>query len=366
MSRDAEKAQDEKRAERERERAERDAERAGEKADRDARQARRKAERGAGASREKAERGADRARECAERARGKVERAEESVRERSEHAQAKIARALAGVADAEDKAGEMVARGIERPQNAADREGAALDDVEQMVWFRQEPASRRPAHTRADIARAAMEIADAEGFEAVSMRRVAQRLGAGTMTLYHYVRNKDELITLMSDAVMSEILVPDDELADDWRTAVTQIATRTRAVFANHRWIVERMGEGRPGPSGMRHFEQSLRAVAPLGLGRNETFELIGLIDDFVFGYSLREVQEMEEHERGWPREVLDFFKRELASGKYPLIKDFFGDDVDSSFNTVLEFLSQPGRFERGLNRLLDGIEANLPGKPPK
>jgi AcrR family transcriptional regulator len=297
----------------------------------------------------------------AERAREKVERAEERIRERSEHAQAKIARALEGVADAEDKAGEMVARAIERAQNAADREDGALDDVEPMVWFRQEPASRRPAHTRADIAHAAVEIADTEGFDAVSMRRVAQRLGAGTMTLYHYVRNKDELITLMSDAVMSEILVPDDELADDWRTAVTQIATRTRAVFANHRWIFERMGDGRPGPSGMRHFEQSLRAVAPLGLGRDETFELIGLIDDFVFGYSLREVQELEEHERGWPPAVLDFFKRELASGKYPLINEFFGDDVDAGFNAVLEFLGQPGRFERGLNRLLDGIEANLP-----
>ena len=135
---------------------------------------------------------------------------------------------------------------------------------EALIWFREEPAARRPSHSRADIARAALEIADSEGFEAVSMRRVAQRLGAGTMTLYHYVRNKDELITLMSDAIMGEILVPEGELADDWRTALTQIATRTRDVFADHRWIFERMGDGRPGPNGMRHFEQSLAAVSSL------------------------------------------------------------------------------------------------------
>jgi AcrR family transcriptional regulator len=303
----------------------------------------------------------ERAEEQVQRRMEKLERAEARVRERSEQAQAKVVRALEGVADAEDKAGEIVARAIERAQNAGDRESAALGEFEPLIWFRDEPASRRPAHTRADIARAAVEIADAEGFDAVSMRRVAQRLGAGTMTLYHYVRNKDELITLMSDAVMAEVLVPEDELAADWRTAVTQIAARTRAVFAAHHWIFERMGDGRPGPSGMRHFEQSLRAVAPLGLGRNETFELIGLIDDYVFGYSLREVQEREEHERGWPPEVLDFFKRELAGGKYPSINDFFGEDIDSSFEAIFEFLSQPGRFERGLNRLLDGIEANLP-----
>jgi hypothetical protein len=72
-------------------------------------------------------------------------------------------------------------------------------------------------------------------------------------------------------------------------------------------------------------------------------------------------VQERKEHERGWPPEVLDFFRRELASGNYPLINDFFGEDIDSSFEAIFEFLSQPGRFERGLNRLLDGIEANLP-----
>jgi AcrR family transcriptional regulator len=314
----------------------------------------------------KAERDAERARQQVERAREKAERAEEHIRERSEHAQEKVARALDGVADAEDRAGDLVARALERAQNAADRQAPALDEVEPMVWFRQEPVSRRPAHTRADIARAAVEIADSEGFDAVSMRRVAQRLGAGTMTLYHYVRNKDELITLMSDAVMAEVVVPEGELADDWRTALTQIATRTRDIFATHHWVFERMGDGRPGPSGMRHFEQSLHAVASLGLDRQETFELIGLVDDYVFGFSLREIQEREEHERGWPPEVLDFLNRELASGEYPLISQFLGPDVEESIDFVMDFLGKPGRFERGLARLLDGIEAEVLAKPPK
>jgi AcrR family transcriptional regulator len=305
---------------------------------------------------------AERERRAAERAREKVERAEDRVREHSERAQEKVVRALERVADAEERAGEKVAEAMKRAEGAGG--GAPDEEFEPLIWFRDEPSSRRPAHSRADIARAAMEIADSEGFDAVSMRRVAQRLGAGTMTLYHYVRNKDELITLMSDAVMAEILVPDEELADDWRTALTQIATRTRAVFAAHRWIFEQMGDGRPGPSAMRHFEQSLRAVAPLGLDRNQTFELIGLVDDYVFGFALREQQELEEHERGWPPEVLDFFRREMESGHYPLISDFFDNDFESSFAGVLEFLNQPGRFERGLNRLLDGIEAEL--KPPK
>jgi AcrR family transcriptional regulator len=303
-----------------------------------------------------------------DRNREKLERAETKVRERSEQAQEKIARALQRVAEAEDRAGEKVARAIER----AEREGRAggggpggqprvADDDEPLIWFRQEPASRKPAHTRADIARAALEIADTQGFDAVSMRRVAERLGAGTMTLYHYVRNKNELLALMSDAVMAEVVVPEGELSDDWREALTQIANRSHDAFKAHHWVFQKMGDdGVPGPNGMRHFEQSLQAVAGLQLGREQTFEVIGQVDDYVFGYALREVQEAAEQEHGWSPAVIDFFKRELATGDYPLIDEIFGDDFEASFERAMEFIADEGRFHRGLKRLLDGIEAEF------
>jgi AcrR family transcriptional regulator len=307
---------------------------------------------------------AEREEQRLQRAREKAERAELRVRERSERAQEQVERALERVAEAEDRAGEKVARAIDKAERAG-REEAPADGVEPMIWFRKEPASRRPAHTRADIAQAAMEIADSEGFDAVSMRRVAQRLGAGTMTLYHYVRNKDELITLMIDAVMGEVVVPADEISDHWRTALTQIATRSRTAFSAHHWIFDRFSDGRPGPNGMRHFEQSLHAVADLGLDKEQTFELIGQVDDYVFGYSLREIQEREEHERGWPPEVMDFFERELATGDYPTIRRLFGDvPFEDTFDAVVEFMSQEHRFDRGLARLLDGIEAEVLAKP--
>jgi AcrR family transcriptional regulator len=274
---------------------------------------------------------------AAEKVEQATERAAEKVEQATERAAREIERAREQVERSRDKAGEM------------------------LIWFRDEPAARRPSHSRTDIARAAIEIADSEGFDAVSMRRVAQKLDAGTMTLYHYVRNKDELIALMSDSIMGEILVPAEELSDDWRTALTQIATRTRDIFARHRWIFERFGDGRPGPNGLRHFEQSLAAVASLDLDRDETFDLIGQVDDYVFGYALREVQELEEQERGWPPEVIDFLQREIDTGDYPLIGRFFGDDASAGVEEVLELIASEGRFERGLKRLLDGIEANLP-----
>jgi AcrR family transcriptional regulator len=303
---------------------------------------------------ERAERTRAREEERAERTREKLERAEAKVRERSEHAEEKIARALDQVAEAEDRAGEKVARAVER----------AGEEAEPLIWFRDEPASRRPAHTRADIARAALEIADSQGFDAVSMRRVAERLGAGTMTLYHYVRNKNELIALMSDAVMAEVVLPEGELSEDWRIALTQIANRSHDAFRAHHWVFQKMGEdGVPGPNGMRHFEQSLQAVAGLGLDREQTFEVIGQVDDYVFGYSLREVQEAAEQEHGWSPEVIDFFRRELATGDYPLIGEFFGDDFEAAFEQAMEFMADASRFDRGLKRLLDGIEAEFAPK---
>src|ERR671918_360807 len=99
------------------------------------------------------------------------------------------------------------------------------------IFARPAPGSRRPAYTREQIAQTAIAIADAEGFDAVSMRRIAAELGAGTMTLYHYVRGKDELVALISDTIMSEIVVPDDELPDGWREGMAEIARRTLAIF---------------------------------------------------------------------------------------------------------------------------------------
>ncbi len=243
------------------------------------------------------------------------------------------------------------------------RDSSESERLEQaLIWLREEPSTRRPSHTRAEIAHAALAIADEEGYEAVSMRRVAERLSAGTMTLYHYVRNKDELITLMADEVMGEVLVPDDELGGDWRPVMGQIARRTRTAFHRHRWALDRLGDGRPGPNGVRHFEQTLAAVSSLDISDKRKFELISLVDDYVFGFCLREAQEREEHRRGFPSEVLEFFQRELDSGEFPNIREFLGDDMEVGVERIAELLFDEDRFERGLELLLDGIEAGLRG----
>lgn len=232
----------------------------------------------------------------------------------------------------------------------------------ELIWLREEPCSRNPGHSWARIAAAAIAIADRDGFEAVSMRRVAQELGAGTMTLYHYVANKDDLVSLMTDAVMGEVLVPEDELPRRWRPAIARIATETRQSLRRHRWMLDLLGDHRPGPNGLRHFEQSLQAMSSLDIPRKEKFEAIVLIDEYVFGFAIREAQE-GYNRRPWEREKREFFSRELDRGDFPQIRAFFEDDVDAARQLVTEVFLDEQRFERGLNRLLDGIEAALPAE---
>jgi AcrR family transcriptional regulator len=130
------------------------------------------------------------------------------------------------------------------------------------IWLRPEPKGRQPSLSRSQIAGAALAIADAEGFEQVTMRRVAARLRAGTMTLYHYVRTKDDLLALVDDALMAQVLVPSAELSKGWREAISAIARKTRAVLAQHSWALVSMQLAPPGPHAMEHFEQCLAALA--------------------------------------------------------------------------------------------------------
>ena len=233
------------------------------------------------------------------------------------------------------------------------------------IWSRPAPGGRRPAHSRERIAEAALRIADAEGLEAVTMRRVAAELGAGTMTLYHYVRNKDELAALMDDAIMAELLVPEDELAEGWREGMAQIARRSYAAFRRHPWVFELNDDsGQGAPNALRHVEQSLLVAGRTGLDFPARFEIVALVDDYVFGHAMRARATRDQLDEERWRTRLDGIVRhletQLETGEFPTLAAWAGDDVRAGFRRVGEMAADPDRFERGLQTLLDGIELRL------
>jgi AcrR family transcriptional regulator len=141
---------------------------------------------------------------------------------------------------------------------------------------------------RREIVATAVRIADAEGLEAVSMRRLAEELGVATMTPYTHVESKDELIDLMRDEVSRAMLVP-EPLPSEWRPALTAVAHRTRDAFEAHPWIhaaQPRRPRGRI--NHMRHIEQSIQVATMLGLNRVRAGAVLTAVDDYVVGYCLR------------------------------------------------------------------------------
>jgi AcrR family transcriptional regulator len=227
------------------------------------------------------------------------------------------------------------------------------------VWTRPSPGTRQPRYTRQQIAAVALAIADAEGIEAVSMRHVARALGAGTMTVYHYVQTKRDLLTLMVDAVVGELLVPDAELAPGWREALSQIARRSRAAYRRHPWMIATQldGDARIAPNGMRHVEQSLAAVAATPLSNEEKMELISLVDDYVFGFTVRS-DTGDEFSDEWIHAVGGYLAEQLLSGDFPHVREFVGDDdPEAVIRRIATAATADERFERGLTRLLDGVE---------
>lgn len=228
------------------------------------------------------------------------------------------------------------------------------------IWSRPAPGERRASLTREQLAAAATALVDEHGVAALSMRRLAQELGVGTMTLYHYVRTKDDLLALIDDAIMGELLVDEADLPpDDWRRGLTAIATRAIEVHRRHPWVITALGRvGRLGPNAIRHFEQTLAAVAGTGSSAEERLEIATLVDEYVFGHALR----MTTGPREDDAELMAFVEGQLKEGDFPHLRALiYGEGGrEAAWERFAAVDRDPDRFARGLDRLLDGIAAQL------
>ncbi len=241
---------------------------------------------------------------------------------------------------------------------------AANRTVAATIWARPEPAARNPRFSRDRIAAAALAIADAEGFEAVSMRRIAAALGAGTMSLYRYIQTKDDLLVLIDDAILGEALAP-EPLPADWRAALALVARHTRAAYLRHPWavrVLQGIQAAQPavaGPGGLRHLEQSLAAVAGAPLDTAARLDLLAIVDDYIAGHLLHAAR-LATPGTGVPQPATsaraDFGQARLASGEYPHVAGLASAGPPADDASMLD-----ARFELGLRILIDGAAA-VPG----
>ena len=226
------------------------------------------------------------------------------------------------------------------------------------------------ALSRDEIVRTAIRVADAEGADAVSMRRIARELNAGTMSLYWHIVSKEELLDLMLDAVQGDRENP--EPSGDWRRDMREAAGAIRQTLHEHPWMMDFIG-GRPpvGPKSLRNLERTLGYFDGLNLNIRMAMDIATTLGTYVMGAVLREVQEqnsqtyieqmladMTEAERD--KVFGEFTERVRATGRYPHLAEVLdaGYDPDAAE-------TRDARFEFGLDCLLDGIAARLAGRPP-
>ncbi|WP_158881139.1 GntR family transcriptional regulator [Amycolatopsis anabasis] len=226
------------------------------------------------------------------------------------------------------------------------------------------PVRRRPAPgpehelTRERIVRAAVEIADAEGLAALSMRGVAARLGVAAMSPYRYVSGKDELVLLMADTAYGELSYPADA-PPGWRARL-EIGARTLwGLHRRHPWLaqVSSLTRPLPTPNLMVHAEWALAALDGHDLDVTVQFNLHVLLYSYVQGLAVHlERAAHDEAVTGLSEEQwMDLQAPALAtlatSGRYPTFTRITGEFLRQGYDLHLDEL-----FEFGLTPLLDGI----------
>ncbi|MFS8099248.1 TetR/AcrR family transcriptional regulator C-terminal domain-containing protein [Lentzea alba] len=234
-----------------------------------------------------------------------------------------------------------------------------------LLWRKPQepkPVGRKPKVSVDQIVTAAITVADREGLGSMSMARVAQELGVGTMSLYTHVPGKAELIDLMADVVLQERdLTPEGT----WRERIKHYADRTRTVYRRHPWMRD-VSMVRPplGPGLMDGQEFVLAALADSGLEPKQVTVAHVAVEGFVHGAAASEVDDQqleaatgESGDSWWHARQLfwdDYFDVE----RYPTMTNLWNAGAYDTEGTLAE--RERGSWEYGLEKLLDGIEGGM------
>lgn len=198
------------------------------------------------------------------------------------------------------------------------------------------------------VLRAGVALADRGGLDALTMRRLAREVGAGAMTLYHYVANKDDLLDGMVDVVFSEIDLPAADAG--WRTAMRLRATSVREALARHPWATGLMElRTKAGPVSLRHHEAVLDCLREAGFSIADATHAYWLIDSYIYGFAIQEAS----LPFGTPEELAEMAEIVLPrvpAAEYPRLNEAAASALESGYDYTDE-------FEFGLELILDGLE---------
>jgi AcrR family transcriptional regulator len=205
--------------------------------------------------------------------------------------------------------------------------------------------------SRRQIARAALEIVDRDGLDALTMQRVAEAVGAGTMTVYGYVRSKEELLDAMVDAAVEGV---EPALGEgSWRRQLHDLAHVAHEMLMRHPALVQiRLRQPVLRPESLRFGEAVLRILHDAGFDSREATQAFRLLFTFVFGFAGLS-----------PEQSVDRARRQAAAAIAGLPPEEFPHLTGAAAEASMAMAGEE-QFEYGLERILDGLEARLADLP--
>lgn len=229
-------------------------------------------------------------------------------------------------------------------------EDAGLSGRMDLLWGRRATPRRgpKPALTPERVARAAVDLADAEGLAAVSMQRVAAEFGFTAMSLYRHVPGRAHLLDLMTELALGEAPAAPDPAAG-WRTALTEWTRHVHAAFRRHPWVLETTTRVRPtGPRELSWMERPVAALAGTGLTGGERVDAAVLLLSHVRG----QIQYAPVDAAARTPELTSGLATALRehADEYPALVDAARDGAFGP--------GDEGGFDFGLRCVLDGIAA--------
>ena len=207
---------------------------------------------------------------------------------------------------------------------------------------------RRAPLSRDQVLQAGVTIADRDGIQALSMRKLGEALGVEAMSLYNHVTGKSDLLDGMIDIVFSEIDLPSGV---GWKQAMRQRAISARKALSRHRWAIGLMeSRSTPGPATLRHHDAVLGCLRAAGFSLELTAHAYSLLDSYIYGFTLQEATlPFGSAEEAAP--VAQEIAGGLPAGDYPHLTEL-----------AMGHVLQPGydygdEFEIGLDLILDSLD---------
>lgn len=178
----------------------------------------------------------------------------------------------------------------------------------------------RPRLNRQIVLQTALELADRDGIDALTMRKLAQELSVEAMSLYHYVANKVELLDGMIDLVFAQIDLPAQE--ENWKSAMRDRAISALKVLIAHPWALGLM-ESRtaPGVANLRHHNAVLACLRVNGFSVAATAHAYSILDSYIYGFALGQIN-LPFQTADQVADVLETMMVQMSASEYPYLME--------------------------------------------